>query len=402
MKINPHSPFYILALGLVFLLAACSGQPTRQAPANANAEPTLVPTAVPSARTTYEVERGQVVYDAQFSGRLSPVIEEPLSFPIDGVVEEVLVKREDRVEAGEVLARLDTQDVEEELLLAQLSLTIAQSRLETTQSQRQRDRRRAEIRAEIAQLNLDQAATQAGERPTSDEQFQLDRLALELELAQLSLDELSGDIDPALQADVEQATLRVTELEQLMADAVLTAPFAGQLLSFNLSPGYAISAFKTVGTVADMAQLEVSANVSESQLEELSEGMPVLLMPANKPGEAVPGTIRQMPYPYGSGGSGAETEDAEPDPRTRFSFDNLEDAAAFTAGGLVDVVVVITEKDDVLFLPPSAVRDFNGRMFVVVQDGEVQERVDVELGIEGNGRLEIVSGVEEGQIIIGQ
>jgi multidrug efflux pump subunit AcrA (membrane-fusion protein) len=181
---------------------------------------------------------------------------------------------------------------------------------------------------------------------------------------------------------------------------VLVAPFAGELLSFNLSPGYAISAFTQIGSIADMEQLEVGANVRESQLEELSEEMPVLIIPANRPGEAVPGTIRQMPYPFGSGGSG--TESVEADPRTRFSFDNLEDAAAFVAGDRVDILVVITEKDDVLYLPPAAVRDFNGRKFVVVQDGDIQERIDVELGIQGNGRLEIISGLEEGQTIVGQ
>lgn len=388
---------------LVFLLvlAACSSQPTRQAPNNSSAQPTLVPTAVPSARTTYNVERGDVIYDVSLAGRISPVIEEPLAFPIDGVVEEVTARREAEVEAGEVLAKLDTQDIEEELLLAQQALTIAESRLENTQAQRQRNRRRAEIRAEIAQLNLDQAVIQAGETPSDNEQFQIDKLALQLELAQLDLDELTGDIDPSLQADVEQAALRVTELEQLLEDAVLKAPFAGKLLSFNLSPGYAISAFSQIGSIADMEQVEVSATIRESQMEELSEDMPVMIVPANRPGEGVPGSIRQLPYPFGSGGGGS-TEESDDDTRTRFSFDNPEDASLFESGDRVDIIVVITEKDDVLFLPPAAIRDFNGRKFVVIQDGEIQERVDVELGIEGNGRLEIISGLEEGQTIIGQ
>jgi multidrug efflux pump subunit AcrA (membrane-fusion protein) len=398
---NLHRLIPLIFVLFSILLAACGAQPTRQAPADSAAEPTLVPTAVPSARTTYTVARGEVIYDVTLSGRISPVIEEPLSFPIDGVVEEVFARREARVDAGEILAKLDTQDIEETLLLAQQTLAIAESRLETTQAQRQRDRRRAEIRTDIAQLNLDQAIAQAGETPSESEQFQIDRLDLQLELAQLDLDELSTDIDPSLQADVEQAALQVTELEQLLEDAVLKAPFSGQLLSFNLSPGYAISAFKQIGSIADMEQLEVSANVRESQLEELAEDMPVLIFPANRPGEAVLGTVRQLPYPYGSGG-GSSTEETETDTRTKFSFDNLEDAAAFNSGDRVDIQIVITEKDDVLFLPPSAVRDFNGRKFVVVQEGDIQERVDVELGIQGNGRLEIVSGLEEGQTIVGQ
>lgn len=399
MKNIQQIPLYLLVM-LALFLAACNTQPTRQTPSSSNAEPTLVPTAVPSARTLYTVERGGVIYDASFPGRISPVIEESLSFPIDGVVAEVMARREEQVEAGEVLAVLDTQEIEEELLRAQQTLAIAQARLDTTQSQRQRDRRRAEIRAEIAQLNLDQVVAQAGTTPSQAQQIQIDKEALQVELARLDLDELSTDIDPSLQADVDQAALHVVELEKLKENAVLTAPFSGELLSFNLSPGYAVSAFNPIGSIADLEQLEVSATIRESNLEELAEEMPVLIMPANRPGEAVPGMIRQLPYPFGSGGGGSESAGGED--RTRFTFDNSEDAANFDSGDRVDIVIVITEKDDVLFLPPSAVRDFNGRKFVVVQDGAIQERVDVELGISGNGRLEIISGLEEGQTILGQ
>jgi RND family efflux transporter MFP subunit len=311
----------------------------------------------------------------------------------------VYAGRGDRVNAGDVLAELDTTAVQEELLLAQQALTIAESRLQNSEAQRQRDQRRAEIQAEIAQLNLEQAVAEAAPTPSPSEQFQIRRLRLERELAQLDLDELSGDVDPALQADVEQAALRAGELEKLLESAVLTAPFSGEILAMNLSPGYAVAAYQPFGSLADLSRLEASARVRETHLEELSEGMPVQIMPGGKPGEAVSGVIRQLPYPYGSGGSG---DAAETESRVRFAFDNPADAAAYSAGDRVDMVIVITERNDVLRLPSPAVRDFNGRKFIVVQDGDVQVRVDVELGIAGNGFVEILSGVEAGQTIVGQ
>jgi hypothetical protein len=54
-----------------------------------------------------------------------------------------------------------------------------------------------------------------------------------------------------------------------------------------------------------------------------------------------------------------------------------------------------------LWLPPAAVRDFQGRHFVVIQEEETQRRVDVMLGIEGASRVEILEGVAEGDIIVG-
>ena len=83
----------------------------------------------------------------------------------------------------------------------------------------------------------------------------------------------------------------------------------------------------------------------------------------------------------------------------------LEAAAAesrYELGDLIRVTVVLERKDDVLWLPPQAIRTFEGRRFVVVQEGEAQRRVDVKVGIESEDRVEIEEGLTEGQIVIGQ
>ena len=66
------------------------------------------------------------------------------------------------------------------------------------------------------------------------------------------------------------------------------------------------------------------------------------------------------------------------------------------------VTVELERKADVLWLPPQALRIFDGRRFAVLQDGDVQRRVDVTAGIETPERVEIESGLEEGQVVVGQ
>ena len=90
----------------------------------------------------------------------------------------------------------------------------------------------------------------------------------------------------------------------------------------------------------------------------------------------------------------------EADKMTHLSFEPGD--LALNAGDLVKVNVVIERKDDVLWLPPAAIRTFSGRNFVVVQDGDVQRRVDVTIGIQSTDRVEIKEGLEEGQIVVGQ
>ena len=64
------------------------------------------------------------------------------------------------------------------------------------------------------------------------------------------------------------------------------------------------------------------------------------------------------------------------------------------------MTVVLEEKDETLWLPPDVIRSFQDQHFVIVEDSTGQRRVDVELGIEGQEQVEILKGLEEGQVIV--
>lgn len=133
------------------------------------------------------------------------------------------------------------------------------------------------------------------------------------------------------------------------------------------------------------------------------EELPMELVPYNIPvftGSQTPkGAIRRLPYPYGSGGS-ANLQDQ--DKSTRVRVDPAAPGAKLALGDLIRATVVLESREDVLWLPPQAVREFEGRKFVVVQDGDVQRRIDIKIGIIGEDRVEIQQGVTEGQVVLTQ
>jgi multidrug efflux pump subunit AcrA (membrane-fusion protein) len=122
-----------------------------------------------------------------------------------------------------------------------------------------------------------------------------------------------------------------------------------------------------------------------------------VVVSSHYPGQDLPGTVLSLPYPYGSGGSAGSLE--EEDRITHLEVDLR--GVTLEPGDLVRVTVVLERKDDVLWLPPAAIRTFEGRKFVVVQEGAGQRRVDITLGIESEDRIEIVDGLEEDQVVIG-
>ena len=73
----------------------------------------------------------------------------------------------------------------------------------------------------------------------------------------------------------------------------------------------------------------------------------------------------------------------------------------FAPGELASITVVLEQNLDTLWLPNEALREFSGRTFIVVRDGTREQRIDVERGLEGDGRVEIIGRIEVGQEVVG-
>ena len=356
--------------------------------------PTPIPTSVIPIKPTYTVKVGEIMRERTFSGRVAPVVEEALFFRVSGRVRSVYVRRNDFVTAGQVIADLEIDDLERELTSTQLNLERAQSRLNAAERNLEFQIRRAQINLDIAMLQLMNLRT---ERP--DDNFAISVQNKQVELAEIALEQLNDGVDPLLVNDVKRAQLLVEKLQSAIADGTISAPFDGQLLSVSLTAGRPVNAFDTVVSIADITDLEVKADLISDQMNDLEEGMAVEVSLVGRPGEILTGFVRRLPYPFGSGGSGQVTE---VDKSTRLTIDQEAKDEGFELGDLVQVRVQLEHKDSVLWLPPQAIRVFDGRRFVVVQDEDVQRRVDVKVGIQTPDRIEIEEGLEEGQIVVGQ
>jgi multidrug efflux pump subunit AcrA (membrane-fusion protein) len=272
---------------------------------------------------------------------------------------------------------------------AQWNQQLAQARYDQALAARQVYRHDLRIQA----LAVDQAEAKLGQLQRGVDPL----LDIEVQRARQQLDWLEEDVDPVLANEVNQAQLTLERLQAQVAEAQIVAPVHGRVLSLSAYAGRPVEAFKPVAIIADPSALEVSADLSGDQLGELVEGQEAVVTLSAYPGQTWRGVIRRLPYPYSTGGAG-DLDDA--DESVRVGLEGGPDDLQL--GDLARVTVVLEEKEDVLWLPPAAVRTFQGRQFVVVQAGDLQRRVDVEIGVESDDRVEILAGLEEGQIVVGQ
>ena len=146
--------------------------------------------------------------------------------------------------------------------------------------------------------------------------------------------------------------------------------------------------------VANLDDLVVSATADSEDLARLVIGMKVTVSSIAKNIPAAEGSIRALPYPYGN----ADTEST--DGSVQVELSQSPGQLGYEVGDMVNMSILLEKKAEALWLPVQAVRAFEGRYFVIVQDGEVERRVDIKVGILDDDRIEITEGLAEGQVVV--
>lgn len=356
--------------------------------------PTPIPTRIVPLKPTYTVMQGEIVKDLVFNGRIAPVREEGLFFRTSGRLQAVYFKRNDLVNEGDIIAELEIEGLEQARQAAELELARTQANLDEAE-------KAINFRVNMAQIELDIAELALIETIRTQPEGSVD-IAIQrknVERAQLQLDNIDRQVDPILQNNVQRAQLELEQITDRVANTRIVAPFDGLILSMSLSVGRGVEEFRPVVVLADPVNLEVSADLISNQLQDLAEEMPVNVQLMGRPGDPVTGRIRRLPYPYGSGGGGTTVD--ELDKSTRIALDIPAAEADMRLGDLVRVSAELERKDNVLWLPPQAIRVFDGRRFVVLVQDDVEKRIDVKVGIQTIDKVEILEGLAANDVVIG-
>jgi HlyD family secretion protein len=237
--------------------------------------------------------------------------------------------------------------------------------------------RDAENKVALAQVALEQA-----------------RAKLDLSRAALAQSRTTSDYDVQLQAKaVEKARLDLQQLQANYDDARIVAPFDGKVTKVNGKPGDNVQAFTPVVSLSSPAQLLVQAQVQEGDIPKLAVGQRALITLDAFPGVVFNGTVRDLP------GSIVTQQGVIADKNTKIVVDWTRPGAEI--GMLTRVQIIVQKKDDVLVVPTNAIRTVGRRRFVEYMDENgVKRSRNVEIGISTDTDTEIVSGLEEGMVIL--
>lgn len=356
--------------------AQASGQQIAPAPRAAAAQPEVPPTTV----TVISANREQIVESILVNGTIVAREEIMIGPELEGLrIVDILVEEGERVEAGQVLARLDRGMLEVNLAQNDAALARAQAMVAQANSQiAQADASNVEAAAA-----LERARSLSRNGYTSQEILEQRLAASRSATARLSA---AHDGLAVALAEQRQTEAQRRELELRVARTEVKAPRGGIVSRrtgrIGAVPGMSADA---LFRVISEGQIELEAEVPEARLAALRTGQKVRVEVTGMP--AIEGRIRLVP---------AEVDRATRLARMRVA---LPETPGLRIGQFARGTVEI-DRRDAITLPLSAVLFEQNRATVQrVNDGKVETR-QVNLGSAAAGRIEIRDGVRAGDRLV--
>jgi RND family efflux transporter MFP subunit len=367
-----------------------------------------------------EVVRGDLLVTVSADGNLSFVKDKKLTFGITGTIAEVNVEEGDWVSQGTVLAKLDNTSLELVARAAEVDLEIAETSYRSLTYPYTYSTLAFDVPAALASIaDAKEGLEKAWESLDMELSFeQYWKVKQGLEQAEEKLTEAaqrlargrgedafaSGVLNVAdfwtiraAQLGVDRAQVALDMANDDLAKAVMVAPFDGIIALVDIKEGDSLSAMdyatKTIIELVDPTEMELSAEVDEIDIPIVQLGQRAVIEVDALPGVQLEGEIKSV-SPLASEESGLVLY------KIKVGFEAPE-GSGLKAGMSATADIIIAERTDVLLVPSRAVgEDSQGNLVVnVLADGQVEERAVV-IGISDGYDTEILSGLEEGEVVM--
>jgi len=250
---------------------------------------------------------GGTTADLILSGNIE-VTDAQLGFKIPGRVAERLVAEGDRVQAGQLIARLDDTEQKEQLALRRAEQVGAQAALAALEAGSRPQEiaaagaalRSAEADRDRARLDFARQTELRGKDAIADRDLETSQAQLKVAEARtteaaerLKLVQEGPRAEDIAQgrARVEQARASVALAGTQLENTRLLSPLTGVVLSHNIEPGEFVSAGTPVVTVADTAHVWVRAYVNQTDLGRIRLGQKVAVRTDTFPEKTYEGTV---------------------------------------------------------------------------------------------------------------
>ena len=326
---------------------------------------------------------GSVTEDLTVSGPISGTDSVDVVSNLHAEVTEILIKEGDRVEKGQLLALIDTSDIQKEVDIAQNAYDLAVTTYNEQQIQAENGYAKAlqdyeAARGEYDRTNVLYDAQRAIKnftlvdgRPVANESYSL---------------------------QIKNAEFELEKKKEQLEDCQVVSPIAGTVTRVNVKVGRfadKIDDDKPMFIIENLDVLEMKIEISEYSIGKVAVGQEVEISADILGGDTVKGTVTAISPTGEMKSSGGSTERVIP---TTIRIEDRD--TKLIAGITARAKIVLNEAQQVLVVPMTAVLEDGEGSYVFAIENNVLKKVPVNIGVESDIEMEITP-VEEGALAEG-
>jgi len=377
----------LFLLCLLPFIPACSTSNSESAPRPEPANSTG-PVSVEAAK----VEMRELRRSVEAVGTLDPNEEVSISNQVEGTIEKLFVDLGDSVQAGQVIAQLDTRELELNVHQQEAALQQELARVGLTDPNASFDEantsqvRQADATFADAKIRLERTKKLAESGVIA--QQQLDAQQAQYDAAEAALRSARETVRN-IRASIAAKKAALALAQKKFADAKITSPLAGFVKDRPVAVGQFVRANSPIVTIVQNSPLKLHADVPESAVAHVSVGRPVQFHVDAYPERTFEGKITRL------------SPSVDQQSRTLKLEALVQNAERLLKPGFFTRVTVQTDrKDKGLIVPLESLANVSGiEKVFVVENGRIAERI-VRSGVRLGNEVEIVEGLHEGDLVV--
>lgn len=339
-------------------------------------------TSSPIEVRAHLVRRGEITSEVMGTGTFEARTKVIISPRISGRLAEVLVDQGDRVVAGQLLVRLDDEDLTQQV-------RIAESTIELSKASRGRfkaDRDQAESVLIQARSEYERALQLAKSNSISQSETDKAREALDVATAGVARAD-AAMIEAEQQILLAERSLAFHQAQ--LADGKMLAPFDGLIIERYRDPGAIAVPGTSVLSMVSTDELWIAAWVDETAMASLSEGQPARVIFRSEPATAYAGRVARL-------GRQADRETRE----FVVEVSVLDLPKNWAVGQRAEVYIQTDTRPDAVLVPQEFVLKQDGVAGVyVLRDGRATWQ-PLDIGLVSRESVEAVKGLREGDELV--
>jgi HlyD family secretion protein len=349
----------------------------------------------------HQVTRSDVVQSIVASGRVESPLRVNIGSQIIGTVASVPVVEGDVVKAGQLLMLLEDGEAKASLAQAHAAVVQANTRLLqlrevglplALQVLRQAEVNLHNMYRQYERIRELEAQGFVGLAQLDDAQRTLDLAKSHLSAAQVQVktNRSQGSDYLLAQAALEQANANVQIAIAKLSYTQIQAPVNGTLISHDVERGNVVQPGKTLMVLSPEDPMQLVVQIDEKNLAYIQYGQAAIGSADAYPNERFEATLTYINPSIDPQRGSVKVKFSVPNPPAYLKQDMT-----------VSVDIEVAHRTNALVVPVEVVFDStsNAPWVMKINDGRAQHQ-PVQLGVRGSGKVEIISGLQQGDQVI--